>query len=39
VTYNLQNTATAAFAAIFSAILFVGASIGPAFNNASSVMI
>lgn len=36
---NLQNSFSAAFAAAVSAALFVGASILPAINNASSVMI
>lgn len=36
---NLQNSFSAAFGAAMSAALFVGASILPAINNASSVVI
>ena len=36
---NLQNSFAAAFAAAVSAALFVGASILPALNNASSMVI
>jgi len=36
---NLQSSLSAAFAAAVSTILFVGASILPAINNASSVVI
>ncbi|CAO1651353.1 hypothetical protein NYA22BAC_01251 [Parasphingorhabdus sp. NYA22] len=36
---NLQNSFSAAFAAAVSAALFIGASILPAINNASSVVI
>jgi hypothetical protein len=36
---NLQNSFSAAIAAAVSAALFVGASIVPALNNASSMVI
>jgi len=38
-SYSLQNSLSAAFAAAASAALFVGASILPALNNASSMVI
>ena len=38
-TYDLQNTVAAAFAAIISAAVFVGASVGPAANTAASLVI
>jgi hypothetical protein len=38
-SYSLQNSFSAAFAAAVSAALFVGASILPALNNASSMVI
>ncbi len=36
---KLRNTAAAAFAAVVSAALAISASIGPAINNASSMVI
>jgi len=38
-SHSLQNSVSAAFAAIVSAALLVGASIAPAINNASSMVI
>ncbi len=38
-TYNLKNTITAAVGAVFSAFIFVGASIAPATGNAASLVI
>ena len=38
-TYNLQHSFLAAFGAVATAMLFVGASIVPAFSNASSLVI
>jgi len=38
-SFSLQNSFAAAFAATVSAALFVGASILPALNNASSMVI
>jgi hypothetical protein len=38
-SHSLQNSFSAAFAAAVSAALFVGASIFPALNNASSLVI
>ncbi|MEM8917918.1 MAG: hypothetical protein AAGE37_03580 [Pseudomonadota bacterium] len=35
---NIQNQIAAAFAAIVSAAVFVGASIGPATQNAASLI-
>lgn len=35
---NISNNVTAAFAAILSAAVFVGASVGPAVNNAASLV-
>jgi len=37
-TYSLQNTVAAAFAAIISAAVFVGARVGPAANAAASLI-
>jgi len=39
VTHTLQTNVAAAFAALFSAAIFVSASIAPAVNNASSMVI
>lgn len=36
---NVSNNLTAAVAALFSAALFVGASVGPAVNNAASIVV
>ncbi len=36
---NLNNSFAAAFAAIVSAAIFVGASVGPAANNVASLVI
>ena len=38
-TYNLKNNVAAAFAAIVTAALFIGASVGPATNTAASLVI
>ncbi|VAV99648.1 hypothetical protein MNBD_ALPHA04-1417 [hydrothermal vent metagenome] len=35
---NFSNHVAAAFAAVFSAVIFVGATIGPAVNNAASLV-
>jgi hypothetical protein len=37
-TYNLQNSAIAAFAAILSSAVFVAASIGPAITSSASLI-
>jgi len=36
-TYNLKNNVAAAFAAIFTAAIFVSASVGPGVNGAASL--
>jgi hypothetical protein len=36
---NVSNNIAAAFAALVSAAVFVGASVGPAINNAGSLVI
>ncbi len=36
---NISNNITAAFAAIVSATVLIGASVGPAINNAGSLVI
>ncbi len=36
---NVSNNITAAFAAFVSAAVFIGASVGPAINNAGSLVI
>lgn len=38
-TYELKNKFLAGFAALFSAAIFVSASIAPAVNNAGSLVI
>jgi len=38
-TYDLQNKFLAGFAALFSAAILVSASIAPAINNASTMVI
>ncbi len=38
-TYDLKNKVLASFAALFSAVVFVSASIAPAMNNAASMVI
>ncbi len=38
-TYELQNKFLAGFAALFSAAVFVSASVAPAINNAGSLVI
>ena len=38
-THDLKNSITAAFAAIVSAAIFVGASVGPATANVASLVI
>lgn len=35
---NISNSLTAAVAALFSAALFVGASVGPAVGHAASII-
>ncbi|MEO9635991.1 MAG: hypothetical protein ABJF89_12345 [Parasphingorhabdus sp.] len=35
---NIQNQVAAAFAALFTAAVFVSASIGPAINNATTLV-
>ncbi|WP_339691837.1 hypothetical protein [uncultured Parasphingorhabdus sp.] len=35
---NISNSLTAAVAALFSAALFVGASVGPAVGNTASII-
>lgn len=38
-TNSIQNQALAAFAALFSAAIMISASVGPAAQNAASLMI
>ena len=38
-SYNIQNSFLAAFGAVTTATLFIGASIIPAFSNASALVI
>ena len=35
---NIQNQVAAAFAALFTAAVFVSASVGPAVNNAAALI-
>jgi hypothetical protein len=35
---NIQNQVAAAFAALFTAAIFVSASVGPAVNNAAALI-
>ncbi len=37
-TQNIQTQIAAAFAALFAAAVFVSASVGPAFNNAATLI-
>lgn len=36
---NIQNQVVAAFAALFSAAIFVGATVAPAANNAATLFV
>tara|TARA_R110000796_G_scaffold227254_4_gene343951 strand:- start:22306 stop:22425 length:120 start_codon:yes stop_codon:yes gene_type:complete len=38
-SYNIQNSFLAAFGAIAMASLFIGASVMPAFQNASALLV